>query len=349
MVLLVISMSIIFKLLGATWNQRLQCPSLRRLRQITRLGWQDRKTSRHCVCVALYLVAMALLPSLVGQGATQQPHILGLAHVAFRVGDLAKTGAFYKTVFGFDEPVSLGEENGQAAIALVKVNEEQYIELLAGDASSQGLLDHFALYTDNLTALRNYLLTHGVPIVRDIHQGRVGNPFFTVSDPDGRPLEILQYVHTSLTGRSKGQSLPGDRASAHITHVGIVVRSEGTAMKFYRDVLGFREIARGGRESGKSNWIDLQAPDGADVIELIPFAEVPSAKDLKAMNHLCFVSPDVQKTAAAIEARLGASSPHLSIQSGGLPPRVELSDPDGARIEIMQSIASGKPVSGNAF
>jgi catechol 2,3-dioxygenase-like lactoylglutathione lyase family enzyme len=285
-----------------------------------------------------------VVSSLHAQTTTVPPHVRGLAHVAFRVSDLGRTGAFYKNALGFAEPISLGEENGQAAIALVKVHDQQYVELLQGDASSRGQLDHFALYTDDITAMRNYLSAHGIPLVRDIHQGRVGNPFFTVSDPDGHPLEILQYVPTSLTGRSRGQSMPGDRASARIAHVGIVVRSEGTAMKFYRDVLGFREIARGGRENGKSSWIDLQAPDGDDVIELIPFAGVPSAGDLKAMNHLCLASPDVRKTAAAVEVRLGASSsPHVSVQAAvnGLPARAELSDPDGARIEIMESVSAG--------
>jgi len=87
-------------------------------------------------------------------------------------------------------------------MGIVKVNDQQYVELLQGDAQSQGQFDHFALYTDDLAAMREYLVAQRIPILRDIHQGRVGNPFLTIHDPDGHPMEIVQYSPTSLTGQS---------------------------------------------------------------------------------------------------------------------------------------------------
>jgi hypothetical protein len=116
-----------------------------------------------------FLAIMLVVSSLYAQTSVQRPHVLGLAHVAFRVIDLGKTGAFYENFLGFAEPFSLSDENGKTTIALVKVNDEQYVELLQGDARSQGQLDHFALYTDDLAAMRGYLLAKRVPIFKDIH------------------------------------------------------------------------------------------------------------------------------------------------------------------------------------
>jgi catechol 2,3-dioxygenase-like lactoylglutathione lyase family enzyme len=294
---------------------------------------------------------MLVASSLFAQTNAKRPHILGLAHVAFRVSDLSKTGAFYENVLGYAEPFSLSEENGQTAIAFVKINDEQYVELLQGDARSQGQLDHFALYTDDLTAMRGYLSAQRVPISKDIHQGRVGNPFLTVLDPEGRPIEIIQYSPTSLTAQSKGKFMPASRVSDHITHVGIVVRSIAPAMKFYRDILGFHEISRGSGGGGQLSRIDLQAPDGSDYIELLPFSGVPSPADLKAQNHFCLASSDVRKTVARLQTRAtnGLLTSPIAVQTGdNLPPRANLFDPDGARVEIMEPMPAGTPVTAAA-
>ncbi len=292
-----------------------------------------------------FVLAVTLVTlSLFGQTNVQRPHVLGLAHVAFRVSDLGKTGAFYENFLSYAEPFSLSDGDGKTAITLVKVNDEQYVELLQGDARSQGQLDHFALYTDDLAAMRGYLSAQRVPIFIDIHQGRVGNPFLTVRDPDGRLIEIVQYSPNSVTGRSKGKFMPASRVSGHITHIGIVVRSEGSAMRFYRDILGFREFSRGGGGGEQPGWVDLKAPDGNDYIELLPFSDVPSSADLKAQNHFGLASFDVRKTVASLQLRAtsGALTSPITVQTGGnFPPRANVFDPDGVRIELMEPVSAG--------
>ncbi len=191
-------------------------------------------------CVLVFILAVS---SLFAQTDVQRPHVLGLAHVAFRVNDLNKTGAFYENVLGYAEPFSFTEENGKTAIALVKVNDEQHVELLQGEARSRGQLDHFALYTDDLAAMRKYLMAKRVPIVIDIHQGRVGNPFLTIRDPDGRLIEIVQYSPNSLTGQSQGKSMPASRVSSHISHVGRVADISPESIDSL--VLTFGSIPRG--------------------------------------------------------------------------------------------------------
>ncbi len=293
-----------------------------------------------------FLVAMLVVSSLFAQPNVQRPHILGLAHVAFRVTDMSKTSSFYENLLGYAEPFSLSGGNGKPTIGFVKVNDDQYVELFQGDARNRGQLDHFAMYTDDLAAMREYLLSQHVQILEDIHEGRIGNPFLTVRDPDGHHIEILQYSQESSTARSQGKFMPASRVSSHITHVGILVGSTGRAIKYYRDVLGFREVSRGGGD-GQPSWVDLQAPDGSDYVELLFFAGVSSPASLRAQNHFCLESSDVRETVARLQTwASGLLTSPITVQTGSnLPTRADFSDPDGARIEIMEPM---EPVSAAA-
>jgi catechol 2,3-dioxygenase-like lactoylglutathione lyase family enzyme len=277
---------------------------------------------------------------LLAQREVPCPPVPGLAHAAFRVSDLSRTTAFYEKLLGY-ESFSLGDETGKTRFVFVKVNEQQYIELLPGNAVSQGQLDHFALYTDDLVAMRRYLIAHQVPILLDIHKGRLGNPFITVRDPDGHHLEILQYSANSLTAQLQGQFMPNGRVSDHITHVGILVKSLDSALKFYRDVLGFHELRAGG--SGQPSWVDLRVPNGSDYIELLAFTATDSPGYLKSQNHVGLASSDLNKTVTYLQKRAesGLLTARITLETGGdQPQHVNLFDPDGARLEIMEPPAA---------
>lgn len=299
-----------------------------------------------------FVAAALITSSLAAQTNVQRPRVLGVAHVAIRVSDMEKTRAFYKEFLGYEEPFSLKDANGNIATAFVKVNDSQFVELFPGDAKSQGQLDHFSLSTDNLTGMREYLSSQGVPILEDAHIGRIGNAFLTVKDPDGHPIEIVQYSQNSLTARSQGRFMPAGRVSSHITHVGILVSSVGPAMRFYRDILGFREFSRGGGQGGQPGWVDLRAPNGNDYIELLPFAGVPSPADMRARNHFCLVSPDVRKTVASLQGRVtsGLLTSPITVQTGdNLPPRANVFDPDGARVEVMESVSTAASATATSY
>jgi hypothetical protein len=66
-------------------------------------------------------------------------------------------------------------------MAVVKVNDDQYIELLQGDARSQGQLDHLGLYTDD-------------PLVTQISKPLILEPFQQSNDEhlDNVNLRIRQ-------------------------------------------------------------------------------------------------------------------------------------------------------------
>jgi catechol 2,3-dioxygenase-like lactoylglutathione lyase family enzyme len=302
------------------------------------------------LCYLATILASVFVTSLMdAQTTAQRPHVFGLAHVAFRVSDMDRMELFYGGILGYEEPFSLSDTAAGTKTAFVKVNDLQYIELFQGDAQSGGQLDHFALYTDDLTAMRAYLQSLGMYIAKDTHKGRIGNPFLTIRDPDGHFVEILQYSLNSLTGQAQGKFMPANRISNHITHVGILVKSVDSAMRFYRDALGFREIGRAAGKNGQPGWIDLQAPDGSDYIELIPYSEASSPANSKAQNHFGLASSDVRKTVATLQARAaGGSLSSIVVQTGdGLPPRANFFDPDGARIEIMEPLPAGSPPTPN--
>ena len=64
---------------------------------------------------------------------------------------------------------------------------------------------------------------------------------FYFRDPDGHPLEILQFPPDK--GDPKWHA-PSDRLFLGIDHTAIVVSDTDASLEFYRDVLGFRSPAR---------------------------------------------------------------------------------------------------------
>lgn len=76
------------------------------------------------ILLALLLISTALFAQ---KYPMHRPRILGVAHVAFYVSDLAKARAFYKDFLGFAEPFAIERENGTERIVFIKVNDEQYL------------------------------------------------------------------------------------------------------------------------------------------------------------------------------------------------------------------------------
>jgi catechol 2,3-dioxygenase-like lactoylglutathione lyase family enzyme len=294
--------------------------------------------------VRFFPVTLFLGSFLFAQTNVPRPHVVGIAHVAFRVSDFERTSAFYEKLLGY-QSFSLGDETGKTRFVFIKINEQQYVELLPGDTRTKGELDHFAIYTDDLVSTRRYLVMHLVPILLDIHKGRVGNPFLTIRDPDGHHVEILQYSPTSLTAQLQGQYISDTRVSEHIAHVGISVSSLDSALKLYEDVLGFREFLRGGG-NGQPAWVDLRAPNGSDYLELIALRGVASPVNLKVLNHFALESSDLSKTVIYLQNRAGRdllSAPIMLETGGDLPRHLNVFDPDGARLEIMEPLLSEPP------
>jgi lactoylglutathione lyase len=178
-------------------------------------------------------------------------------------------------------------------------------------------------------------------------KGRIGNSNFTIKDPEGHGLEIVQYEPDGWTVREKGKALGDARISKRILHVGIIVTNLDAEMRFYEGILGFKEIWRGSKSGTVLSWTNVKVPDGADYIEFMLYKDPPAETARGSAHHLCLEVPDVSATLAALNAnpyRKQYAHP-LEIRTGTNRKRqMNLFDPDGTRTEVMEPVTvDGKP------
>jgi catechol 2,3-dioxygenase-like lactoylglutathione lyase family enzyme len=294
------------------------------------------------------LAIFLLLATIVSARTAEpiRPHLLGIAHMALFVSDLGKARAFYKNFLGFDEPYVLRREDGSDRIAFIKINDDQYLELFAEDPKQDGHLNHISFFTDSADAMRLYLAANNVKVPERVSKGKIGNLNFTITDPDGHTVEIVQYEPDGWTRRERGRYLPETRISAHMTHVGVTVGALDPALKFYRDILGLQEIWRGSSSGKTLSWVNMRVPDGNDYLEFMLYATPPDREQLGGKNHVCLLTPDIEKAVATLQSRRQNYSRPIEIKVGVNGKRqANLFDPDGTRIELMEpNTADGKPV-----
>jgi catechol 2,3-dioxygenase-like lactoylglutathione lyase family enzyme len=298
----------------------------------------------------IHLLWMALAASspATPTAAPPRPHILGLSHVALFVHDVDAARAFYKGYMGFDEPYSLSDPDGALHLTWIKINDRQSIELFPEKEAGSDRLNHVAIETDHAEALRAYLASRGVQVPAAVGKGRIGNSNFTIPDPDGHGLEIVQYEPAGWTVREKGRFMPEDRVSSRMRHAGVSVGDLDASLRFYRDVLGFKETWRGSRDGKTLSWVNLQVPDGDDYLELMLYETLPAPDARGTMHHVCLEVPDVPEAWARVEKRTlpKGCKPPTPMKTGTNGKRqINLYDPDGTRVEIMEpGTFDGRPV-----
>ena len=139
----------------------------------------------------------------------------------------------------------------------------------------------------------------------------------------------------------------------HIIHVGFLVHSRSIEDIFYRDLLGFRPYWFGGRQEGEVDWVSQQVPDGHDWLEYMLVRDpsgsgIPAnvtQRSLGGMDHLSIGEVSVSETYKTLAAgnRLAgnaAAQPKLG-RDGKY--QLNLVDPDGTRLEMMDFHATEKP------
>jgi len=296
--------------------------------------------------LAAFLLLSGILCATPTSAPTARPRILGVAHIALFVSDLEKARIFYKNFLGFDEAYVLKRDDGTDRIAFIKINEDQYLELFAEPPKQDGHLNHISFFTDSAECMRLYLASKGVKVPEKVGKGKIGNLNFNITDPDGHTVEIVQYEPDSWTRREKGKYLPETRISSHMRHVGMTVGALDPAMKFYGDVLGLEEIWRGSSSGRTLSWVNMRVPDGDDYLEFMLYATPPDAEQMGVKNHVCLVTPDIEKAVATLKSRRENYSRLIEIKVGVNGKRqANLFDPDGTRIELMEpNTVDGKPV-----
>jgi lactoylglutathione lyase len=268
---------------------------------------------------------------------------LGVSHVAINVKNAEIARAFYGEFLGFAQPFTLKRTDGTDWICFTKINDAQYFELFIGDSRNRGSFNHFALYTDDLSAMQYYLSSHGVRLAEPVRTTRTGNSLLSVLDPEGNLIEIVQYQSGSWIDGAKGKFLPTTRISDHITHLGLAVRNPAPVIRFYRDILGFKQLARRGGGGEALHPIRLRVPDGSDYVELVTSDTHLTASNA-AQNYIGLLSRDVPNTVAILRSRPNAHSYADPTTPSGLPLRTTLFDSDGTQLEILGQPA-GNPQS----
>jgi catechol 2,3-dioxygenase-like lactoylglutathione lyase family enzyme len=293
--------------------------------------------------LAVLIAALFLSPPQVAR-----PKILGIAHLAVFVSDLSRARAFYGDLLGYDEPFTLPKADGSVDIAFVKINDFQWLELFNRPSEGEGQLNHIAIYTDDADRMRDYLASRRIAVPESVGKGRTGNKNFTVKDPDGHTVEIVEYQRDSWTSKDAGKHLPPSRLSDHAIHVGILVGNLNASMKFYGEILGFQEVWRGSAATSLTlSWVNMRVPDGTDYVEFMLYDKIPTPANRGSAHHICLVVPDVDKAVAALDVRPARSSytRQVLVRTGiNRKRQVNLFDPDGTRVELMEpDTVDGKP------
>jgi catechol 2,3-dioxygenase-like lactoylglutathione lyase family enzyme len=272
-----------------------------------------------------------------------RPRIVGIAHVAFRVSDLEKSRAYYEDFLGFAE---LPAKNPDGAV-FVKINDQQYVELIPGLAHGADRFDHLAFETDDAERLRAYLASRDVRVPDSASKGPAGDFEFRATDPDGHAIEFVQYARDGWSARERGNFMPAARVSHSLSHAGILVGNLDDALEFYRDVLGFRETWRGSKDEKTLSWVNLRVPDGADYIEFMLYKDLPAPTERGSEHHICLQVPDIESALAKLDGRPYRKSYGRKLEYRvGINRRRQLNvfDPDGTRTELMEPVTvDGEP------
>ena len=268
--------------------------------------------------------------------APARPPIVGLAHIALRTDKLAAARKFYGAGLGFEERFHLDSAGGRLLFTSFKINDQQYVDIFPElHDPQQDRLVQIAFETSDAEQLRTYLAARGVKVPENVSGLADGNRGFDVQDPDGHDVEFVQYMPGSLEGRNLGKFDPDRRISQRMIHVGVVVADRAAADRFYKDLLGFREIWSGGMKDDQTDWVDMRVPEGTDWLEYMLNVHAPDPRTLGVMHHLALGVPSVQASYQKIVKR--GMKPKQAPQIGRDGKwQLNLYDPNYTRVELME-------------
>lgn len=209
----------------------------------------------------LVLLLIAVWPALLA--AQSSSHTLQVGPVVMTVADMERSVEFYTRVLTFEKESETersgpeiealyGVRNAHIHVVELKLGDES-IELLQfigtsgepvpGDARSNDLsFQHVAIIVSDMDRAYAVLRQNNVQYISpypqrlpDWNPNAAGIRAFYFRDPDGHPLEILQFP--AGKGNPKWQVADG-RLFLGIDHTAIAVSNTEESLKFYRGLLG---------------------------------------------------------------------------------------------------------------
>lgn len=267
-----------------------------------------------------------------------RPPIVGLAHVSFKVSDIEKARQFYGDILGYKEAFTFFQSDNKVSVAFFKINDEQYIELTPNLTPEEvDRLNHFCLETTDIEMMRQYLFAKGIQVPEKLLVGRDKNLHFTVKDPDGHIVEFVEHQPEGKHNEMRGKcNVDIEGVSKRIQHMGITIKDAAKADKFYKDILGFTELWRGGLTDTTTNYINMKLPESADYIEYMITDQNVTPERLHSAHHICLLVPDVQTSLVRLRRvnnEMNKVAPRLGRNNRWL---FNIYDHEGTRVEYME-------------
>lgn len=283
--------------------------------------------------------AVAFLSTAVVQAAPVRPNITGISHIAVYTSNPSATDHFYRAVVGAAKAAD--PENPRGVRYMLSAT--QFVEVLPLP-SGAGIvrLDHTAWNTANAEAMRRYLAAKGWKTPEKVNRASDGSRWFEVLDPEGNKVQFVQpgTEHVSAP----------DAIGHHMIHVGFMVHNRVKEDEFYRGLLGFRPYWFGGMHEGQVDWVSQQVPDGHDWLEymMTPGTGIPEGmtqQHLGVMDHFSIGEVSVPEAYKVLEAGNRLTGRHDAAPKIGRDGKYQLNlyDPDGIRIELMNFQPTQKP------
>src|SRR5262249_19397969 len=179
-----------------------------------------------------------------------------------------------------------------------------------------------------------WLASHGMKATAVGEPGEGGGDAVETVDPDGHTIRLITLIGAGMAGNGADR-----RLSARILHAGLTVRDEAKADAFYKDVLGFSEIWRGGRTEAVTNWVNMRGAGGTDYLEYNLTAGPLDRRQLGTEHHIALLVSSIQDALENVRARTSPEDPnHRATPHIGFNRKWQLNvyDPDGTRIEFME-------------
>lgn len=284
----------------------------------------------------IFFIFLALSATLFAQAqSTKRPRITGIDHVAFYTTAPDGVKNLYAGYLGLGaaDPIEPHE------IVRYMVGRQWVGYSPAPDPKATDRMDHVAFTTDNIVALRRYLIGEGTKPSQI--EGRSDHSLsILVADPEGHHIEFVDR------GKAKSVAPVAGAISHRMIHAGFVVYHRDAEDRFYRDILGFRPYWHGGMKEGETDWVAMQVPDGTDWLEYM--LNQPEHMDLEltgVMNHISLGVADMKQAEALLKAhgwKPHDNDDHPEIGRDGKW-QFDVFDPDLTRVELMEFKPAQKP------
>jgi len=298
------------------------------------LSERARTLNYAATLIALFLILQYFALALEADKHPQRPRIAGIDHVSIYVSDVKKSQNFYSDIFGL---ITNCPQYTDPDPCYLVAGSNQRVILKQAPANIKNWLAEVAFATEDLPAMREFLIAHG------LHPGAIrdasdGSRSFQVRDPEGNPLAFAQRPPLKV-----GYGPASKQISTHLIHAGFVVKDRVAENRFYVDLLGFRLYWYGGFKDQGVDWYELQVPNGPDWIEyMLNIPANADHKELGVQNHFSFGVKNVHDAAARLRSNGLQTFDGPEVGRDGKD-SLDAYDPDGTRVEVMEFTPKEKP------